>query len=58
MSYPSRGTDLAKSVQSFAGRRPWPGDHLHRNPRSYDAPPPLDTPFRSSPKTAGDSCIP
>ena len=37
MSYPSRGTDLAKSVQSFASRRPWPGDHLHRNPRSYDA---------------------
>jgi hypothetical protein len=30
MSYHSRGTDLAKSVKSFAGRRPWPGDHLHR----------------------------
>jgi len=30
MSYPTHGTDLAKSVKSFGGRRPWPGDHLHR----------------------------
>ena len=38
MSYPARGTDLGTSVKSFAGRRPWPGDHLHRT-REVATPP-------------------
>jgi hypothetical protein len=30
MSYTTHGSDLAKSAKSLTGRRPWPGDHLHR----------------------------
>jgi hypothetical protein len=30
MSYPTHGSDLAKSAKSLTGRRPRPGDHLHR----------------------------
>ena len=30
MTHPTHGTDLAKPVKNFTGRRPWPGDHLYR----------------------------
>jgi len=30
MTHPSHGTDFAKSVKNFTGRRSWPGDHLRQ----------------------------
>ena len=30
MIHPTHGTDLAKSVKNFIGRRPLPGDHLRQ----------------------------